>query len=123
MKKYILSAICLATFGLGAAEFQHKISIKPVTSETGEQTYLAQVQIEKTDDNAVATVVAKPEIVCVEGTWGKVEQGSAEEADHLLVTVLVFKDNEELKAKAKINLKEENKEVLAVEQDVVINNS
>jgi hypothetical protein len=123
MKKYIFSAICLATFGLGAAEFQHKISIKPVTNETGEQTYLAQVQIEKIDDNAVASVVAKPEIVCVEGKLGKIETGSAEEPDHLLVTVLVFKDNEEMKAKTTINLKEENKEVFAVEQDVVVNNS
>lgn len=122
MKKYIFSAICLATFGLGAAEFQHKISIKPVTSETGEQTFLAQVQIEKTDDNAVS-IVAMPEVVCVEGKLGKVENGSTEEANHLLVTVLVFKDNEEMKAKTTINLKEDNKEVLAVEQDVVINNS
>lgn len=123
MKKYIFSAICLATFGLGAAEFQHKISIKPVTSESGEQTYLTQVQIEKTDDNAATSIVAKPEIVSVEGKLGKAEIGLAEEADHLLVTVLVFKDNEEMKAKATINLKEDNKEVFAVEQDVVINNS
>jgi len=123
MKKYILSAICLATCGLGAAEYQHKISIKPVTSETGEKTYLAQIQIEKSDDNAIASVVSAPEIVCTEGALSKVENGSAEEADHLLVTVLVFKDNEEMKAKTTIHLKEANKEVLAVEQDVAINNS
>lgn len=122
MKKYLFSAICLATFGLGAAEFQPKISIKPVTSETGEKTYLAQVQIEKVE-NDVATVVAKPEVTCVEGAVSKVENGSAEEAEHLLVTVLVFKDNEEMKAKTTIRLKEDNKEVLSLDQDVLIDNS
>jgi hypothetical protein len=116
MKKYLFSAICLATFGLGAAEFQPKISIKPVTSETGEKTYLAQVQIEKME-NDVATVVAKPEVTCVEGTLSTVE------TDGLLVTVLVFKDNEEMKAKTTIRLKEDNKEVLSLDQDVLINNS
>lgn len=123
MKKYLFSAICLATFGLGAAEFQPKISIKPVTSETGEKTYLAQVQIEKKDNDAV-TIVSRPQVTCVEGALSKVENGSAEEAEHVLVTVLVYKDaNEEMRAKTTVLYKEDNKEVFSDTFDVVVDNS
>ncbi|MBS0649253.1 MAG: hypothetical protein JSS10_08540 [Verrucomicrobia bacterium] len=116
MKKYLFTAICLTTLGLGAAEFQPKISIKPVTNETGEKTYLAQVQIEK-KDNDVATIVAQPEVTCVEGALSKVEN------DQLFFTVLVFKDNEQMKAKTTVLYREDDKEVLSLDQDVVIDNS
>ena len=121
MKRYLFATICLMTFGLQAAEFSHKITIAPVTSETGKQEYLAKILIErKADENSTAVTFASPELVCVEGETSKSEIASEDKADHLLVTVLVSKDSEQTKAKTTVFLKENNQVVISSEEEIDI---
>ncbi len=122
MKKYLFSLICLATFGLEAAQYSHTVTFTPQTTETGNTVYLAKIQIDKkVDENAEAVTIAAPELVCVESEATEVVVGN--ETDCYAVKVLVSKNEEQLKAKTEILVKEGNVDVLVSEEETVIGNS
>ncbi|HUD00824.1 MAG TPA: hypothetical protein VMR37_00690 [Rhabdochlamydiaceae bacterium] len=121
MNRYLFSIICLATFGLQAADFSHKITITSKTSESGQVEYLAKILVEKKlDEQSALFTIASPELVCVEGETSKLEIVSEDKADELIVTVLVSKENDKSKAKATVHLKDANKVVISSEEEIEI---
>ena len=119
MNKYLLTLTCLATFGLNAAHFSHKISINPKTTETGSTVYLAKIQIDKkTDENSEAVTIATPELICIEGQ--AVESIIGTETDFCGVKILVGQVEGQLKAKTAIVVKEGNVDVFVSDEETVI---
>ncbi len=121
MNRYLLSLISLATLGLQAAEFSHKVEIIPAEiNEAGQKTYEVNFLIEKkADENSAAEVVATPKLICLEGVLATANIGSDDDADYLAVTALIPVDTTENKAKITVLVKQANQVVLSSEKDDV----
>ena len=68
MKKYIFSLATLALFSLEAAQFQHKTSITPSTTDTEQPQYLVQFEIDQISENSDPVEFTKPQVLCLLGT-------------------------------------------------------
>jgi hypothetical protein len=120
MKKFILSMLCCAS--LGAAHFEHKITVTPTekTSESGKKEYLAKVEVTKISEKGAPLVIPIPKLVCVEGTKAEVKIKSPDNIDVLIVSVLV-PENHKDEAKASIYMTEDKEVVISVDEKVKIN--
>ncbi len=119
MKKFILSMVCFAS--LGAAQFEHKITVTPTekTSKSGKKEYLAEIEVKKLSVNEDPFVIEVPLLVCMEGTKAEVQVKSPDEADVLIVSVLV-PENDATEAKASIYMTEFKEVVISKEEKIKI---
>ncbi|HEX2580211.1 MAG TPA: hypothetical protein VHK67_07415 [Rhabdochlamydiaceae bacterium] len=120
MKKVLLSILCLGS--LGAAPFEHKITVAPTEkmSESGKKEYLAKIEVTKVSEKGAPIIIASPKMVCVEGTKAEMKIKSPDNVDVLIISVLVPENNKD-EAKASIYMTEDKKVVLSVEEKIKIN--
>ena len=122
MKKFMLSMVCFAS--LGAAQFEHKITVRPTekTSESGKKEYLAEIEVKKLSENEDPLFIEVPLLVCTEGKKAEAKVKSPDGADVLIVSVLV-PENNATEAKASIYMTEFREVVISKEENIKIGTS
>ena len=121
MKKAIFSLATLALFSLEAAQFQHKTSITPSTTDTEQPQYLVQFEIDQISENSEPVEFTKPQVLCLLGTEGEVNK-SVEGKGGYTVKALVYKADDKIKAKTSIVVVDENNnEVYKSDEETEVN--
>ena len=120
MKKYIFSLATLALFSL-EAQFQHKTSITPSLTDSGQPQYLVQFEIDQISENSDPVEFTKPQVLCPLGQEREVNK-YVEGKGGYTVKALVYQADEKIKAKTSIVvLDENNNEVYKSDEETEVN--
>jgi hypothetical protein len=121
MYKFLVPTVCLAIFGLQAAEYTHKIKVMPSENQpaSGKKEYIAEVEVKRiSEPGAEEEIIATPQLVCIEGAPAEIKIESDDKTDYLLVKVLVPKGSAQ--AETSIQLTDEKKMVISATEKVKI---